>query len=137
MEGAPLIEFGNFGGANSRSNGGDASSLRSHIDRMARDQSIVIHELVRMRKQQRQVIDVVAQLTNALLTVQNKQAETEQRMGVMQHYFTEFMNRQYGSDYGTRFPRQCASAFPCHSQPLSVVYHRIRPTRWTASHQDA
>lgn len=78
----PLIEFGNFGAGSGTPNGpGPAdtpangtcdnqiesnATIRAQVDRLARDQGILIQELIRMRRHQRRAIEVVSELTSAV-----------------------------------------------------------------------
>eukprot|EP01051_Picozoa_sp_SAG22_P016619 SAG22_NODE_2380_length_2632_cov_2.092381_1_plen_478_part_00 len=103
----PLLEVGNFGsgfGANTNtgtpsldSSGADSDpALVARIDRLARDQSLLIHELIRMRKQQRRVVEVVSELTAAVTDIQDRAMNSDQKAEMCMQYFGDLINAWNG-----------------------------------------
>jgi heat shock transcription factor len=81
----PLLEVGQFGGST------DCSGMQAQLDRMARDQSLLIHEVVRMRKQQRKVLGVLSDLAGVVVSTQQQQQEAETKLETYAEYIATFM----------------------------------------------
>ena len=124
----PVLEVGNFGNSSGYGetagqsqagvDGSDPAMLTHRLDQLARDQSLLIHELIRMRKQQRRVIDVVADLTSAVTGMQGRQTEADQKVVMCMQYVADYMS--YYQQHGRAPP-----AGPHHGQhaPPSTLLH--------------
>jgi len=78
----PAVEFGNYNSYEDAADTGEAGAANSGVpmQELVRDHALVKQELIRVRKQQERMINVVEDLVKCVTTAQQKQAVTEAKL---------------------------------------------------------